>query len=47
MQNNMETFYEYIPKKHLPKDYGGEAESLQELNGRVELNQFDIFQLIF
>lgn len=33
MQDNMESFYEFIPRKSLPKDYGGEADSLQDLNG--------------
>ncbi|KAL0266664.1 UNVERIFIED_CONTAM: hypothetical protein PYX00_009148 [Menopon gallinae] len=32
MQDNMDSFYKYIPKKYLPKDYGGESMSLQELN---------------
>ncbi|KAK6640584.1 hypothetical protein RUM44_012280 [Polyplax serrata] len=35
MQDNMESFYEFIPRKSLPKDYGGEADSLQDLNEKL------------
>lgn len=30
----MDTFYEMIPKEILPKDYGGQERSLDELRGK-------------
>ncbi|XP_028167689.1 uncharacterized protein LOC114358028 [Ostrinia furnacalis] len=33
---SLDELYEYIPKRHLPKDYGGEEPSLDELKEKYE-----------
>lgn len=39
---NSENLHKYIPKKYLPKDYGGEQPSLNDMKGVGHLNFFYI-----
>ncbi|RZC37853.1 CRAL TRIO domain containing protein [Asbolus verrucosus] len=44
--NSVETLYKYVPKECLPKDYGGEAPSVNALNEtciKNVINNFDFF----
>ena len=32
-ENDADKFYQYVPKKLLPEEYGGEAPSMEKLHG--------------
>lgn len=34
VHNNWESLHEHIPKKHLPKDLGGDEKTMKELAGK-------------